>query len=71
MSRGKVYTEPRARIYFRIDEVKYNKACERAKELGYRAFNKYLEHLLDDDLLMQNFEQRKAFLAQVKKVDND
>lgn len=71
MPRRKVYTQPRSEIKFRVDAVKYNKAVERSKELGFPTFNKYLEHLLDDDLLMQSFEQRKAILAQIKKVDND
>lgn len=66
MPRTKVYKEPRSPILFRIDTTKYDKACERAKELGFSTFNKYLEHLLDDDLLMQSFEQRKAILAQIK-----
>lgn len=71
MPRSKVYTEPRSPILFRIDTAKYDKACARAKELGFVTFNKYLEHLLNDDLLMQSFEQRKVILEQIKKVDND
>ena len=69
MPRNKVYTEPRSPILFRIDTAKYDKACARAKELGYSTFNKYLEHLLDDDLLLQAFEQRQAILAQEKVLD--
>lgn len=71
MPRAKVYTEPRSQIIFRIDTAKYDKACSRAKELGFSAFNKYLEHLLDDDLLMQSIEERKALLAVAKKEHSD
>lgn len=67
MPRAKVYTEPRSRIYFRIDEQKYNAAVQRSKELGYLTFNKYLEHLLDDDLLIKSIEERQALLAAARK----
>lgn len=69
MPRAKIYTEPRSEIKFRVDSKKYDKAVQRSQELGYSTFNKYLEHLIDDDLLMQAFEQRKAILAQVKVSD--
>ena len=67
MPRAKVYTEPRSPIYFRIDEQKYNAAVQRSKELGYLTFNKYLEHLLDDDLLIKSIEERQALLAAARK----
>lgn len=67
MPRAKVYTEPRSPILFRIDTAKYEKASDRAKELGYPTFNKYLEHLLDDDLLIKSIEQRQALLAAAKR----
>lgn len=71
MPRAKVYNEPRSQILFRIDTVKYESACSRAKDLGFSTFNKYLEHLLDDDLLVQSIEQRQALLAQAKKEKSD
>ncbi len=67
MPRAKVYTEQRSRIYFRINERKYNAAVQRSEELGYPTFNKYLEHLLDDDLLIKSIEQRQALLADAKR----
>lgn len=67
MPRVKVYTEPRSRICFRIDERKYNAAVQRSEELGYPTFNKYLEHLLDDDLLIKSIEERQALLAAARK----
>lgn len=69
MPRAKVYTQPRSEIKFRVDTTKYDAAVKRSEELGYKTFNKYLEHLIDDDLLMQAFEQRKALLAQMKVDD--
>ena len=69
MPRAKVYTQPRSQILFRIDASKYEKAVQRSEELGYKTFNKYLEHLLDDDLVMQSYEQRKAILSQMKVSD--
>lgn len=71
MPRAKVYTEPRSQIIFRIDTVKYERASSRAKDLGFSTFNKYLEHLLDDDLLVQSIEQRQALIAQARKVNPD
>ena len=67
MPRRKVYTQPRSQIVFRIDTTKYDGAVQRAKELGFTAFNKYLEHLLDDDLLIQSIEQRQALLITARK----
>lgn len=67
MPRVKVYTEPRSRICFRIDEQKYKAAVQRSEELGYPTFNKYLEHLLDDDLLIKSIEERQALLAAARK----
>lgn len=67
MPRAKVYEAPRSRIYFRVDEQKYNAAVQRSEELGYPTFNKYLEHLLDDDLLIKSIEQRQALLAAAKR----
>lgn len=69
MPRAKVYTQPRNAILFRVDAAKYEKAVQRSEELGYKTFNKYLEHLLDDDLVMQSYEQRKAILAQTRISD--
>jgi len=57
---------PRTDIHFRIDTAKFQKASDRAKKLGYSTFNQYLEHLLDDDLLVQFVEERKELLASVK-----
>lgn len=68
MPRAKVYTSPRARICFRIDEEKYNAALTRSKELGFATFNKYLESLLDDDLLLQQLQEKRRLLKEAKGV---
>ena len=67
MPRAKVYKEPRSDIRFRVDTTKYNRAVQRSEELGFPTFNKYLEHLIDDDLLIQSIEERQALLAAAKK----
>lgn len=65
MPRVKIYTEPRTDIHFRIDTEKYKRAYSLAERAGL-TFNKYLEKLLDDDLLLQAAEERKARLAALK-----
>lgn len=66
MPRGKIYNMPRADIHFRIDKEKQRIAEIRRVELGFPTFSKYLESLVDDDLLMQTLEKKKEILSKFK-----
>lgn len=67
MPRTKIYNKERKPFTIRIDKEKLEAAILRSKELNMKTFQQYLEKLIDEDLIIAEFERKKEILKIVKK----